>query len=233
MDPSTSLARWIGRVAWISPWITLLIGQLHALARFATADGRADLEYPLTRLWAVPTAEVVASLLRWADPDVVYLTYGKVWFLASAATTACAFVVHGVRRPQGFEQWAWRVALAGYVAMTLACFLDYWTQWTSYNGFIEIALLISIPAVLVAMIGSALLGFALLRRGFRPRLAPVLLLSQLPALFLIVQVTSLGNVALPLYFAFGILGRRIWVGRSQGWAARPQPVRHPSTVHLG
>ena len=31
----------IGRFAWVMAWVGLVMGQLHALSRFATADGKA------------------------------------------------------------------------------------------------------------------------------------------------------------------------------------------------
>lgn len=209
MLDSVRVRRWIGRIAWIAVWVGLVGGQLHALARHATADGQADLELWTTRSWAVPAAQLLAPMLSWANPDVVYLTYGKVWFLVSAATAACAFLVHRLRAPQGFEKWAWRVALTGYVASTIACFLDYWTQWTAYNVFIEIALAISIPAMVLELVGSTLLGIALLRQRFRPRAVPWLLVAYLPFAIAITYVTSLGNVGLLVLLAFGLLGRRI------------------------
>ena len=53
MDITTwSNRRVIGRAAWVSAWATLALGQLHALARHATEDGRSDLDLPLTKVWA-------------------------------------------------------------------------------------------------------------------------------------------------------------------------------------
>ena len=56
----------------------------------------------------------------------MYLTYGKIWFPVFLAFTLCAFVLRRRRQPVGFEKWAWRVALTGYVWSTLAVFGDYW-----------------------------------------------------------------------------------------------------------
>ena len=88
----------IGRIAWVMAWVGLVVGQLHALSRFATADGKEDLELPLTEAWARPAADALAPLLNWADPDIVYVTYGKIWFLVFLAFTLCAFVVYRRRR---------------------------------------------------------------------------------------------------------------------------------------
>jgi hypothetical protein len=101
-------------------WLGLAAGQLHALSRFATADGKADLDLPLTRAWAEPAADALRPLLTWANPDLVYLTYGKIWLPVFAAFTLCAYVVRRRRQPAGFEKWAWRIALPAYVWATLA-----------------------------------------------------------------------------------------------------------------
>lgn len=111
------------------------VGQLHALARFATADGKGDLELPLTAAWAKPAAKLLSPLLGWADPDIVYVTYGKVWLPVFVAFTLCASIVHRRRRPAGFERWTWRMTIAGYAVASVGVLLDYWTQWTGdYNG---------------------------------------------------------------------------------------------------
>ena len=61
------------------------------------------------------------------------------------------------------------------------------------------------------MIGSTLLGIALLRNGFAPRASAWLLTATLPFAFVITMVTSMGSVALPVMFAFGLAGRRLRV----------------------
>ena len=49
----------------------------------------------------------------------------------------------------------------------------------------------------------------LLRRDFRPRASAVLLSLTIPGMILAMSVTSMGSVALPVMFAFGLAGRRI------------------------
>ena len=55
--------RLIGRCAWVAAWVGLVVGQLHALSRFATAEGAEDLALPATAAWAVPAAEALSPLL--------------------------------------------------------------------------------------------------------------------------------------------------------------------------
>lgn len=213
MLTSPAAQRVIGRLAWVMAWVGLVVGELHALARHATAAGQEDLDQPLTRAWSVPASRVLRPLLDWSDPDTVYLTYGKIWLPVFAAFTLCAFVVERRRRPQGLEKWAWRVCLTGYVIATLSVLGDYYTPWTDQSF-----LLLGIPGLLISLLGSTVLGVVLLRHRFRPRATAWLLALWVPLLAGILQVTSLGNGALPVVFAFAIVGRRI---------AREQPAAVP------
>ena len=42
----TDNQRLIGRCAWGAAWVGLVMGQLHVLSRFATAEGAEDLALP-------------------------------------------------------------------------------------------------------------------------------------------------------------------------------------------
>ena len=90
----------------------------------------------MTAAWAEPAADVLAPLLNWADPDVVYVTYGKIWFPVFLAFTLCAFVVYRRRA----AAWGSRSGRGGRPSRRtssrrVGVFLDYWTQWTgNYNG---------------------------------------------------------------------------------------------------
>ena len=61
--------------------------------------------------------------------------------------------------------------------------------------------------MLITMAGSALLGLALLRRGFRPRTTAWLLLLWLPLLVVLSSVVALGAALLPILFAWGLAAR--------------------------
>lgn len=211
MFESPESQRQVGRFAWVTAWVGLVVGQLHALSRFATADGREDLEYPLTAAWAVPAADVLGPLLGWAHPNLVYVHYGKIWLPVCVAFTLAALVVFRRRRPTGFERWAWRLALLGYAVACVGVFLDYWTQWTTDldNVFFTLGWFVTVPGLLLTAIGSTVLGITLLVRRFRPVLPAALLALMVPLALAVLQVTSLGSALLPVMFAFGILGRRL------------------------
>jgi hypothetical protein len=216
METSPAAQRLIGRFAWIMAWVGLVVGELHALARHATDEGKEDLNQPLTRAWSVPASRALRPLLDWSNPDTVYLTYGKIWFPVFAGFTLCAFVLQQRRRPAGFEKWAWRVALTGYLIATLSVFGAYYTPWID-QSFV----LLTVPGLLISLVGSTMLGIALLRNRFQPRATAWLLALWIPLFIGIGQVTSLGNAVLPVVFAFGIAGRRIFRETS------PQPYRLP------
>jgi hypothetical protein len=202
--------RLIGRCAWVAAWVGLVLGQLHALSRFATAEGAEDLALPATAAWAVPAAEALSPLLGWGDVDLVYVTYGKIWFPLFLAFTLCAFVIYK-QRPHGrWETWVWRVALTGYVLACGGVLVDYWTQWSgNYNVLFQVGWILTVPGLLLTMVGSTVLGITLLVRRSAPRFPAVLLALVIPLAWLILQATSLGNAVLPVMFAFGILGRRL------------------------
>jgi glucose uptake protein GlcU len=227
MNVSPERQRLIGRFAWVLAWVGLVLGQLHALARHNTVDGAKDLDLPLTRLWSDPARSLLKPLLDWADADTVYLTYGKIWFPVFLAFTLCALVVYRRRQSAGFEKVAWRITLTGYVLACVGVFLTYYTMWTGYlpASFADPMFFLSVIGLLISVIGSTLLGIALLRRHFRPSAPAWLLALSIPILLVVFQVTSMGSAALPWMFAFGILGHRMATERSFSAAAAPTEQR--------
>lgn len=208
--------RLIGRSAWVMAWAGLVGGQLHALSRYATEDGKGELEMALVALWAVPARDLLSPLLTWADPDLVYVTYGKIWFPVFAAFTLCAYVVHRRRQPVGVEGWAWRAFLLGCTVGTFGVLLEYWTQWTgSYAGdgiearIFSLSFVLAVLALPLIVLGATALGVVLLTKSFRPVLPALLLAAVIPLDLLIAQATSMGSLLLPVMFAFAILGRRL------------------------
>jgi hypothetical protein len=220
--------RQIGRLAWFAAWFGLVAGQLHALSRHRTEDGKSDLDLPLTKVWAEPADDLLSPLLDWASADAVYLTYGKLWLPVFIAFTLCAFVVRRNRRPAGFEKWAWRVALTGYVGACVSAFGEFWLMWGSVNdALLDGVFLVIFPFMLLTMIGSTMLGIALLRRGVK--LPAWLLVAAVPGFLVITELTSMGNVVLPVAFAFGVWGRRI--ARDEAASSAPRDL--PNLTAMG
>ena len=208
--PSTEREALVGRLAWAAPWFGVALGLLHALSRYRTEDGSGDLDAGIVSAWADPAGDLLSPLLTWADPDLVYTTYGKLWLPVFAAFTAMAFVARRHRSARRFERFAWRVMPWVYVGACLSVTGEYWTQWTAEpNGLLDAVFLVSLPLVLLTIVGSTVLGTTLLVRGYRPRATAVLLTVAFPAALLIGTVTSMGNIVLPIAFAWGIAGRRL------------------------
>ena len=206
----TSRDRVIGRLAWASAWVALVVGQLHALARHRTEDGQGDLDLTTTRFWAEPAGRLARPLLDWGSPDLVYVTYGKLWLPLFLAFTACAFVCYRQRRPAGKERWVWRTVLFAYCGACVSVAAEYWLQWGSETSdLLDTVFLVTVPFVLLTVLSSTVLGVVLLVKRFEPRTPAVLLALTMPGLVVIPMVTSLGNITLPILFAFGILGRRL------------------------
>jgi hypothetical protein len=149
--------------------------------------------------WPQPAAEADAS-----KACFVAANQFKTWFPLFLAFTLCAFVIYQQRGPGLWETWVWRVTLSGYVLACAGVFLDYWTQWTSnYNILFEVGWIATVPALVLTMVASTVLGITLLVRRSAPRLPAFLLALVIPLAWLILQATSLGNAVLPVMFAFG------------------------------
>lgn len=200
--------RLVARLALPSAVGGLALGVLHALARYRTADGASDLDLVTTRFWAEPADRALAPLLDWAGPDVVYLTYGKLWLPVFVVFTLAALVAYRVRRPRGFEKGVWRVVLVAYAGACASVAGEYWTQWGSEpNALLDAAFLVSIPFVLLTILGSTVLGATMLARRYRPRATAILLTLAVPGLVVIPMFVSLGSIALPIAFAWALAAR--------------------------
>lgn len=198
-----TINRAVGMAAWIGAWVGSVLAPIHALSRFATADGSGDLESSVVRAWAEPAARLLRPLLSWSDADTVYVAYGRVWFPLILVATAAAVVVRRGRDPRGAERWGWWITLVGYVVATLSTVGDYYSPWID-----ESFAFVGIPGILTSILGSAVLGIVLLRRGFQPRPTAWLLTAWLPLFFLLSSLIAMGAALLPMLWAWGIAGRR-------------------------
>ena len=206
-------ARRISIAAWVMAAFGTVAGELHALSRINSHP--EDLEYPLTRAWAVPAMDALRPLLDWSDPKFVYWTYGKIWLPICLAFAAAAYLVYRRRRPQGAEKWAWRVELAAYALLTVSVTGDYYTPWT------EQFFVVGLVALAAVAFGGPVLGLMLLRNGFRPRSTAWLLILFLPFFMAITEVTSMGNALLPLMWGWALAAHRV---------VRAEPDRRLSTL---
>lgn len=195
--------RLIRKIAWVPVGIAAVLAPLHALARFATTDGKEDLDSGVVRSWAEPAARALQPLLDWADADTVYRTYGKGWPVLIAATIVSAVLVRNSRRPGRLERWGWRLTLPGLTLMVLGLFGFFWVgQDIAYVAA-------GLPGFLLAVAGSLILGIALLRDGFRPWLVPALLLGWLPLDIVLSGVLSAGAGTVPMMAAWALAIRTV------------------------
>jgi hypothetical protein len=197
MEITSSTARRISQAAWVMAAVGTVVGQVHALAR-AQAHPNDFAESPLARAWGEPATQAFRPLLDWSDPWTVYITYGKIWLPVCLAFTAAAYLVYQRRSPVGAERRLWQVALAGYAAMTVSVFGDYFTPWINQMFILGVA------AMLIIGLGGIPLGIVMLRNGFRPRITSILLMVFIPFMFAITELTSLGSALLPLMWGWAL-----------------------------
>lgn len=193
----------IGRTAFAAAVAATVLAPFAALSRFATEDGKEDLESGVVRAWAEPAADQLKPFLDWGSPDTVYVTYGKLWAPILLAAVLCAFAVRRRRTPSGAEKWGWRLSLTGLVGMTAGVAGTYWTP------LLDEFFVLTLPFMLIGMIGGLVLGIALLRRGFQPRATAVLLTLWLPLFIVLSAVIALGAALLPALWAWAIAGRAL------------------------
>ena len=191
------------------------VSPLLALSYFATDEGAAELEKGTVSTWADPARDVAGGLLTWASPERVYGTYWLLFWVLFAAVFVCARAVHA-RRPTGgaLERWGWRTALFGYalgaVGGIAACVIL--VSGSTADAAIDVAFVaLMLPATAIDVIGSTILGIALVRRRYEPRVTAWLLALVFPSM--LVLPTFLGNLSLGLlivFVAWAASGWRLW-----------------------
>lgn len=221
--------RLIGLYSVVAAAVAVVVSPLLSLSYFATSGGVKELDSATVSAWAVPGRRLAGGLLTWASPDRVYGTYWLVFWILFAAVFFCARAVHG-RRPADsgrLERWGWRLALAGYLlgAVGSVSALAILVDGSAENVVIDVAFVaLMIPAIAIDAIGSTMLGIALLRNGYRPRITAWLLVLALPSIAGLSVV--LGNFSLgllPVLLAWAASGRRLWRAQTAP-VATSQPV---------
>lgn len=212
----SSRPRYVGLYAAFAAVAAVLISPLLAMSYFATSDGAEQLENGTVSAWADPGRDLVGGLLYWASADRVYATYLQAFALIFPAVFLCARSVRA-RRPADVrrsERWGWRIALFGYgltsVGLVAAFFVLF--NGDAAGAALNLVFLgLLVPGMLISVIGSTVLGIALLRSEFSPKLTAWLLTLALPAMLVIPEVlghNSLGLLA--MIVAWGIAGFQLW-----------------------
>jgi hypothetical protein len=217
-----STARLTGLYAVLAAAAALLLSPLLALSYFATADGSEELEIGTVSGWAEPARDAVGGLLTWASPDRVYSIYVQVFALLFPAVFLCARAVRARRAKQGgrLERWGWRIALAGYglaAVGLIAAFFVLLGGDPETKALDPVFMTLMFPGMLISILGSTVLGIALLRARFAPVLTAWLLALALPLMYLgsgVFGHNSLGMV--PMFVAWAAAGWRMWRGEPSG-----------------
>ena len=229
---SARTTRLIGLYAVIAACFAAVVAPLLALSYLATSGGVDQLENPTVSAWAVPGRDLAGGLLTWASPDRVYGTYWLLFYPLFAATFLCARAVHA-RRPSDagpLERWGWRLALVGYALgpiMGLAA-IAVIIIGSADNVVIDVAFVaLMVPGLLIDAIGSTVLGIALLRKSYRPRITAWLLALAFPSVLVISSL--LGNFGLgllPVLAAWAASGWRLWRAEKPAAPERQLLVDH-------
>ncbi len=217
----------IGTYAVVAAATAVVVAPLLALAYFGTADGAQYLEQGSVAAWAVPAGETLGGLVGWASPDRRYATYTQLMAVMFPAIPLLAAVVRRARlveprtRP---ERVGWMVALIGYSVFAVALLAQavLLVSADSSSGVVDVVYLgLMVPGMLLSVIGSTVLGVALVRGGHTPRLTAWLLVLALPLLVLGSGVGGHNGLGLvPLFVAWGATGARLLrAGRPLGVGA--------------
>lgn len=203
----------VARVSLAAALLGSFVAPIVAVSYLHTPEGIESLDQPSVAFWAKPATDLLAPLLDGAGADRVYLVgtqlMGAIWL----ATLAAAIATARRRSPVGLERAWWSIALIGYVwfAVGLVGFgvlADLLPP--AHPAADAVFMAAMLPGLLTSLIGSSLLGVALVRARYPVRGASWLLALAVPLwLFanLVVGHNSIG--LLPLLWAWALASRSV------------------------
>jgi hypothetical protein len=202
--------RWAGLAAMVGGTLGVVFAPLYSLAYFATSDGASDASSAWVQAWAQPARDLLGPLLTFASPDVVRLTYFKLFLFVVIGMLAGVFGLHARQGRQGgrLERWGFRTSFVGLLLLTIGAFSGYWPGLVNFS-FVAFIL----PGLLLLLVGSPLFGLGTWRAGVASRIGLCLLIVGGPAVLLINQVATLGGSLILIYLAWVILGHSLWSAR--------------------
>lgn len=203
----------VARVSLAAALLGSFVAPIVAVSYLHTPEGIESLDQPSVAFWAKPATDLLAPLLDGAGADRVYLVgtqlMGAIWL----ATLAAAIATARRRSPVGLERAWWSIALVGYVwfAVGLVGFGVLAGLLSPAHPAADAVFMAAIlPGLLTSLIGSSLLGVALVRARYPVRGASWLLALAVPLwLFanLVVGHNSIG--LLPLLWAWALASRSV------------------------
>lgn len=217
---STTPIRWGGLAAVLGSLLGILVAPVITSAYSLSEDG-AGLSPP----WEPAFSDLLSSLFGFASPEAVYSTYGKLYFVVFLGFLLGLMALRVQQRGHvgRLGEWGLRLSLIGVVLNLFGDIADYWVgedTWFEELGF----LLGELLGLLSLMVGSTMLGIALLRARTTPRVGAWLLILSLPGIILLLLV-GFANIpsgpALWFCFAWLVLGRSLWSSRTKRFANPP------------
>lgn len=197
-----------GIAAVVASIVGILVGPFHALAYFATPDG-----VPGAIPWAEAGRDLLGPALDWSDADTVYRSWGKVFVVATLGFVAGLYGVRVLRRDRarGVEKAGAVVATIGYSLLVLGALGEYWGPEDWLDPSFQF---LSLPGLLLGLVGSTLFGIGLVRAPVRPILGAWLLALSFPLVALFTALWGhLPMGLLPLEIAWITIGWALWKGR--------------------
>ena len=208
---SDRTTRFVGLYAVIAAATAVVVAPLLGLSYFAIPSG-AEEETGTVAIWADPARELAGGLLTFASAGRVYATYVQILGLILPALLLCAWVTRSRRRADEMrlERWGWRLAIAGYamLAAGIAIVSVMLIGVSASSSILDLAYLpLVFPGIVLGTIGSSVLGIALLRAAYAPRVTAWLLALVFPLWIVgdfVVGHNGLGLV--PLFVAWATTG---------------------------
>jgi hypothetical protein len=215
-----------GLYAMLAAAAAVAFAPLLALSYFGIDEGSDELSIGTVSAWADPARDLAGGLLTWASPERVYATYVQLFALLFPAVLLCALTTRAQRPPASarLEQWGWRIALTGYALATaglVAAFVVLFAGSAAGETLNVVFLALLMPGMLLGVLGSTVLGIALLRNRYAPRLTAWLLALAFPLMLIgsdVLGHNSLGMI--PLFLAWAATGRHLW-------RTTPTPTHRP------
>jgi hypothetical protein len=197
--------------------VGVLYSPFYALAYFATEDGAVSLETPWVAAWAGAVRPVLEPFITFAAPEVVYLTYGKLFSLVILGWIAGLLALHARQSTSagGLEKWG----LSHRPCRDRNGRSRQHRRLLGGKRLVESGryLVLGVPGTGIAPIqrGVPLFGVGTLRAKVAPRLGAWLLtVGGFPGIFLLAFLTgqlTLGLLLLNLGWVF--VGYRLWSHR--------------------
>jgi hypothetical protein len=209
IHPSPNQVRSTGLAAIVGGALGVLVSPLYSLAYFATDDGASDAESAWVQAWAEPARDLLGPLLTFASPDVVRLTYGKLFLFIWMGMLAGVVGLHARHAGQGgrLERWGFRASFTGLLLLVSGAAAGFWLELQV--AFIFITFLV--PGLLLLVFGSSIFGLGTWRAGVAPRTGALLLVvGGLPGTLVISEIATLGGGLVLVYLAWVVLGHALW-----------------------